>query len=106
MDWRTRLRGELERSGKTRSQVCQEAGLNPAYITQILEQKAATPRIDNLSKLASVLGTTVSYIVEGVSIDRETAKLVERFTSLTEERKSAVLVILEDLARASEKSAA
>jgi len=100
-DWRTRLREQLAKSGKTRSQVCAEAGLNPAYLTQILEQKGATPRIDNLGKLAAVLNTSVSYLVEGIDLDPTAIRVVAYFGSLTDERKDAALLVLRDMAAAS-----
>jgi transcriptional regulator with XRE-family HTH domain len=101
-DWRARLRGCLARSGKTRSQVCSEAGLNPAYLTQILEQKGATPRIDNLHKLARVLGTSVTYLVDGIELDARSRNVLALYTSLTDDRKAAAMIILEDMALASE----
>lgn len=103
-DWRSRLRRRLEESGKTRAQVCGEAGLNPAYLTQILEQKAATPRIDNLSKLAAVLDTTVCYLVEGLRIDRTTTEFMSVYEELTEDRKRIALQLVKDMAAASRQS--
>lgn len=100
-DWRTRLRNRIAESGKTRSQVCSEAGLNPAYLTQILEQKGATPRIDNLAKIARVLDTTVCYLVEGVPTDRQASECLSLYGRLDETRKAAALTILRDMADAS-----
>lgn len=100
-DWRVRLREQLKKSGKTRSQVCSEAGLNPAYLTQILEQKSATPRIDNLAKLASVLDTSVSYLVEGINLDPSAIQLVAYFGVLSDDRKQAALILMQDMAAAS-----
>jgi transcriptional regulator with XRE-family HTH domain len=100
-DWRHRLRGCLAQSGKTRAQVCSEAGLNPAYLTQILEQKGATPRIDNLQKLANVLGTSVTYLVDGIELDKHSREVLALFTALSAERKSAALTVLQDMAAAS-----
>ncbi|UOM34204.1 helix-turn-helix domain-containing protein [Acuticoccus sp. I52.16.1] len=97
-DWRSRLRSCLTASGKTRSQVCSEAGLNPAYLTQILEQKGATPRIDNLQKLANVLQTTVTYLVDGVDMGPEATECLSLYTAMTPERRSAVMCIMRDLA--------
>lgn len=103
-DWRTRLRARIAESGKTRSQVCSEAGLNPAYLTQILEQKGATPRIDNLAKIARVLDTTICYLVEGVPPDRQATECLSLYGRLSEERKSAALLMLRDMAAASQAS--
>lgn len=101
-DWRSRLRNRIAESGKTRSQVCSEAGLNPAYLTQILEQKGATPRIDNLAKIAQVLDTTVCYLVEGVPTDRQASECLNLYGQLDEDRKNAVLMMLRDMAAAQE----
>jgi transcriptional regulator with XRE-family HTH domain len=97
-DWRARLRGCLAQSGKTRSQVCSEAGLNPAYLTQILEQKGATPRIDNLQKLAKVLNTTVTFLVDGVDMGPESIECLSLYTEMTDDRRKAVLLVMRDLA--------
>jgi len=99
--WRQRLRSCLQQSGKTRAQVCSEAGLNPAYLTQILEQKGATPRIDNLQKLANVLDTSVTYLVDGIDLDKNSREVLALFTALSEERKGAALIVLQDMAAAS-----
>jgi transcriptional regulator with XRE-family HTH domain len=101
MDWRTRLRACLTESGKTRAQVCGEAGLNPAYLTQILEQKGATPRIDNLAKLARVLDTSVSYLVDGIDLDEESREVLSLYTALPDDRRKAALIVMRDMARAS-----
>ncbi|MCF3935116.1 helix-turn-helix transcriptional regulator [Acuticoccus sp. M5D2P5] len=98
IEWRSRLRGCLVKSGKTRAQVCSEAGLNPAYLTQILEQKGATPRIDNLQKLAKVLNTTVTYLVDGVDMGPEATECLSLYASLSQERKGAALLMLRDMA--------
>ena len=97
-DWRSRLRGCLVASGKTRSQVCAEAGLNPAYLTQILEQKGATPRIDNLQKLATVLQTTVTYLVHGVDMGPEATECLSLYTAMTRERREAIMCVMRDMA--------
>lgn len=97
-DWRTRLRACLAASGKTRSQVCSEAGLNPAYLTQILEQKGATPRIDNLQKLAKVLNTTVTFLVDGVDMSPDAIECLSLYTAMTDERRRAVLIVMRDMA--------
>lgn len=102
-DWRARLRGCLVESGKTRAQVCSEAGLNPAYLTQILEQKGATPRIDNLQKLAVVLGTSVTYLVDGIEMSSDSNECLALYSKLTAERRSAALMLLRDMAAASTK---
>lgn len=100
-DWRMRLRGCLAQSGKTRAQVCSEAGLNPAYLTQILEQKGATPRIDNLQKLATVLDTSVTYLIDGIDLDKNSREVLALFTALTDDRKATALQVLQDMAAAS-----
>jgi transcriptional regulator with XRE-family HTH domain len=100
-DWRMRLRGCLAESGKTRAQVCSEAGLNPAYLTQILEQKGATPRIDNLQKLARVLNTSVTYLVDGIDLDIQSREVLSLYTALSDERKMAAIRVLQDMAAAS-----
>ncbi|MEM8552214.1 MAG: helix-turn-helix transcriptional regulator [Pseudomonadota bacterium] len=105
-DWRSRLRAEIDRSGRTRAQICHAAGLNPAYLTQVLEHKAATPRIDNLAKLAEVLETTVSFIVEGVELDGPAAEALSLFQSLCGDRRQAALVVLRDMAEAAGARAA
>lgn len=102
-DWRTRLRGCLAESGKTRSQVCAEAGLNPAYLTQILEQKGATPRIDNLQKLANVLNTTVTYLVDGVDMGPEAIECLSLYTAMNDDRRQAILTVMRDMASQSGK---
>lgn len=104
-DWRTRLRNRIAESGKTRSQVCSEAGLNPAYLTQILEQKGATPRIDNLAKIARVLDTSVCYLVEGVPTDRQASELLSLFGRLDDQRKMIAVSVLRDMADAAQPKA-
>ncbi|WP_420392908.1 helix-turn-helix domain-containing protein [Acuticoccus sp.] len=78
--------------------MCSEAGLNPAYLTQILEQKGATPRIDNLQKVANVLGTTVTYLVDGVDMGPDATECLSLYSAMTPERRSAVIAIMRDLA--------
>lgn len=105
-DWRSRLRHHIEQSGRTRAQICQSAGLNQAYLTQILEQKGATPRIDNLSKIAKVLDTSVSHLVDGVTLDAKAREALASFQQLDPARQDAALMVLRDMAHASKEAAA
>ena len=64
-EWRRRLHEIVRDSGRTQCDIAAEAGLNPAYLTQILWSKGCYPRIDNLQRIARVLNTSVAYLVEG-----------------------------------------
>lgn len=61
--WEKRLRDRVEQSGLTMKAASLAAGLNETFVRDILERKRV-PSIDKFAKLAEVLGTTVSDILD------------------------------------------
>lgn len=64
--WEKRLRDRIEQSGLTMKAASLAAGLNETFVRDILERKRV-PSIDKFIKLAGVLGTTVSDLLEEAS---------------------------------------
>ena len=62
--WRERLASEMEARKIGRVELTRAAGVNHTALRDILD-RGVTPRIDTLAKLASALGISLAYLLEG-----------------------------------------
>lgn len=60
-----RIQQKLQELDKTARGASLEAGLSDAFVLNILKGKSKSPRGDNLSKLAAVLGVTEAWLLHG-----------------------------------------
>ncbi|MBA9071667.1 transcriptional regulator with XRE-family HTH domain [Methylobacterium sp. RAS18] len=61
----TRVQQRLDTLGKSARSASLEAKLSDAFVLNILNGKSKSPRAENLDKLATVLGTTSSWLLRG-----------------------------------------
>lgn len=66
MDFRTRLRNEIEYSGLLDKEVAALAGVSKRAIDSYVGSQACMPSADVAVRLANVLNTSVEYLVNGV----------------------------------------
>ncbi len=71
-----RIRLRLEELGKTMAGASKEAGLNQAYIRQLLINENQHPTTDKLEKIAEVLETDVVWLLTGAG-DKQKSKSAE-----------------------------
>lgn len=50
--WTGQLVGEIHNAGFTIKQIAEEAGLNPKYVSQVLNQDAESPKAERKLRLA------------------------------------------------------
>lgn len=63
-EWRDRLAAAIAERGVGRVELTRAAGINHTALRDILD-RGVTPRIDTLAKLASALGISLAYLLEG-----------------------------------------
>lgn len=91
-DWRSRLIEAIETSDRSMRQVSLAAKKGPGYLHSILKG-GKDPTIDNLIDVCATLNISVTKILYGIEISRETEELL----SLIEENpasRNGVLQIL------------
>ena len=65
MDFRSRLREEIEYSGKLYKEVAAEAGITKSTMDSYVGSQGSIPSADIAVRIAKVLGVSVEYLVTG-----------------------------------------
>jgi len=93
-DWRDRLTEAVSKSPKSARAISLAAGLGPGYVHSILKE-GKDPTVDNLLAIAEQVNVSLSYLMYGLDVSRDTEELIQ----LIEQRprlRPAVLEILRD----------
>lgn len=64
MSWRTRLTELIQADGRSRAEIQRAAEVNTTALRDILD-RGQTPSVDQLSRIAKALHTTLSYLYDG-----------------------------------------
>jgi transcriptional regulator with XRE-family HTH domain len=73
MDWRERLREAIERSGRKRYLIAEDAGITATTLSRILTGAHAQPRFETIMRIAHAVDENVGWICgeEGFSLSSE-----------------------------------
>lgn len=100
MEFRDRLREEIEFSGLLDKEVAAKADITKRAIDTYVGSRACMPSADVAVRLAKVLNTTVEYLVTGNAAeetktqnDRRIKELAHVFTNLSNRDKNILLSI-------------
>lgn len=123
MDFRDRLRDQIEYCGLLDKEVADRAGISKRAIDSYVGSRGCIPSADIAVKIAKVLGTSVEYLVTGeapsvhIVVPENSAlkhinsykskaerKLIKNFINLSEKDKDTVIALAEYLYRSSKKS--
>ncbi|MBE6354865.1 helix-turn-helix transcriptional regulator [Treponema sp.] len=98
MNFRTRLREEIEFSGMTDKEVAARAGISKRALDSYVGGQNCMPSAEVAVKLAKVLGTSVEYLVEGTVInlgftepDAKAKELFHSFVKLSDKNKNLLI---------------
>jgi transcriptional regulator with XRE-family HTH domain len=80
--WRDRLSEAIARSGLTEAEIQRRAGVNRTWFRDVLRKKQ-TPSVDNLAKVAKVLGLTLAKLYENIDHAPVTIAVTRRATGDT-----------------------
>ena len=94
--WRERLQQILDESGKSAREVSLAAGKGPGYVHSIMKE-GKDPTIDNLLTICSVLNISLSWLIYGYEISRETEEILQLLEGSPNSREG-ILKILKDKA--------
>lgn len=101
MDFRTRLKEEMEYAGIQHKELAEKADIKPRALLTYVSSKPSMPPADVAVRIAKVLGVTVEYLVDGSGADKtisvRTRQLLDNFESLSEREKAAVEKLVEML---------
>lgn len=123
MDFRDRLRDQIEYCGLLDKEVADRVGISKRAIDSYVGSRGCIPSADIAVKIAKVLGTSVEYLVTGeapsvqIVVPENSAlkhinsyeskaerKLIKNFINLSEKDKDTVIALAEYLYRSSKKS--
>lgn len=93
-DWRARLAEAVEKNDKSARAISLAAGLGPGYVHSILKE-GKDPTVDNLLAIAKQVNLSLSYLIYGVDLSRESEELLQLIQERPHSRR-AVLDILRD----------
>ncbi|MBR4684643.1 MAG: helix-turn-helix transcriptional regulator [Spirochaetia bacterium] len=100
MDFRGRLREEIENSGLFDKEVADRAGITKRAIDSYVGARGCMPSADVAVRLARVLGCSVEYLVTGRDtrqrhLDNKSRRIVQLFQRLSPEDQDTVLHLIE-----------
>lgn len=111
MNFRERLREQIEFCGLLDKEVAARAGITKRAIDSYVGSEACMPSAEVAVKLAKVLNTTVEYLVTGENPDNssdsnsflqelqnpQTRKLIKNYKKLSERDKNLLLLISKEM---------
>ena len=106
MDFRTRLRDQIDYLGLLDKEVAAKAGISKRLIDSYVGTKSCMPSADVAVRIAKALGVSVEYLVTGESpvhtnedansdllSDQKALKLVRNFLKLSDRDKKILLAM-------------
>ena len=101
MDFKTRLKEEMEYTGIQHKELASKAGIKPRALLTYVASKPSMPPADIAVKIARALGVTVEYLVDGSDINNKIGSrelhLIANFEKLPDKEKQAVERLIESL---------
>lgn len=102
MDFRGRLREEIEYSGMLYKEVAAKAGITKRTMDSYVGTNASMPAADIAVRLAQVLGVSVEYLVTGekkeAALSNQERHLLSCFEKLSERERKALERYIGELA--------
>ena len=104
MDFRERLREEIEYSGLLDKEVAARADITKRAIDSYVGARGCMPSADVAVRLARVLGCSVEYLVTGRDtrqrhLDTKTRRVVQLFSKLEPADQDSLLQLLERMVK-------
>ena len=104
MDFRDRLREEIENSGLFDKEVADRAGITKRAIDSYVGARGCMPSADVAVRLARVLGCSVEYLVTGRDtrqrhLDTNTRQVVQLFNRLSAKDQETLLQLLKSMVK-------
>ena len=104
MNFRDRLREEIENSGLFDKEVADRAGITKRAIDSYVGVRGCMPAADVAVRLARVLGCSVEYLVTGrdtqqAHLDAKTRKVIKLFSRLSDADQETVLRLIERMVK-------
>lgn len=93
--WRTRLERGLKQKKLSRRKVSLAAGKGPGYVSSLLNEHK-DPTIDNLIEICQAADLSLSFVLYGLEIDRETEEVLRLLQAASPRRRRAFLDALLD----------
>ena len=103
MDFRSRLREEIENSGLLDKEVAARANITKCAIDSYVGGRGCIPSADVAVRLAQVLNTTVEYLVTGsspvqkITNDKEIKNIVSKLIHFSEKDLSIINSVVDGL---------
>jgi len=94
--WLDRLRGALERDGRSARAVSIAAGFGPNYLSELLNSQKE-PGIDKVMRLCKELNVAPGYIVTGVDLSAQGEEYAANFASLPPDQQAILLQLSRQL---------
>ena len=100
MDFKDRLREEIEFKGLLGKEIAAKVGISYSTFLSYIDSRSVLPNVETAVKIAKVLGVSVEYLVTGNKTslpDSPEEILVNNFHNLSESNKKNLIKISEIL---------
>ena len=100
MDFKDRLREEIEFKGLLGKEIAAQVGISYSTFLSYIDQRGVLPNVETAVKIAGVLGVSVEYLVTGnknTTPNSPEEMLVNNFHNMSESNRRNLLKISEIL---------
>lgn len=101
MDFKDRLREEIELKGLLGKEIAAKVGISYSTFLSYIDSRSVLPNVETAVKIAKVLGVSVEYLVTGVRDSKKSTReeeiLIANFRRLSDSNKQNLLKISEIL---------
>lgn len=100
MDFKDRLREEIEFKGLLGKEIAAQVGISYSTFLSYIDQRGVLPNVETAVKIAKVLGVSVEYLVTGnknTTPNSPEEMLVNNFHNMSESNRRNLLKISEIL---------
>lgn len=91
--WKTRLAQGIKANGKSQREVSLAAKLGQGYVNSLLKE-GKDPTIENLVKVCAAANLSLSWVLFGVEMSRETEELIQEIERSGPARRAGLLQFL------------
>lgn len=101
MDFKDRLREEIEYKGLSSKEIAAKIGISYSTFLSYIDMRGVLPNVETAVKIANILDVSVEYLVNGNENKKQTSSneeiLIQNFKKLSEQNKLNLLKISEIL---------
>jgi len=91
-DWRKRLESAIDADGRSRRRISLDSRMGPGYVHSILKE-GKDPTIDSLVAICETLNISLTKVLYGIEISRETEEILTLVQDNPQQRQGILQIL-------------